>query len=411
MARPTLQLLLLALYVLYISSTGESTTLANIVKARTALTTSLAAAGSIKANMLKLKTLKGLKATDSEVLKDCLGHVDESVDKLSQSVREIKFLGQVNGDKFVFHKGNVQTWTSAALTEIDDCEEGLSSKAIDSKIKGSIQGQGSVWPLSFLVRYCGMLRNRMLADPNFLFKVGTEVAIDSGCTTFAEFQKRGKDFWAEFELYTADLLVGMVVDIALVSMLAPYTRIGKPSTSSGFFGRFNRACGALPSSVFEAERPGCKFSMKQRIATYFYKCESAALENIVKARTALSTSLATTGSVKANMLMLKNLKGLKATDYRVLKDCLGHVEESVDKLSQSVRELKFLGQVQGDKFFPHQSHVQTWTSTALTELNDCEEGLSGKNLDGKIKDSIRGQITNAKKQISNALATINQLAQ
>ncbi|KAF5931108.1 hypothetical protein HYC85_031981 [Camellia sinensis] len=116
-----------------------------------------------------------------------------------------------------------------------------------------------------------MLRNRMLADPNFLFKVGTEVAIYSGCTTFAEFQKRGKDFWAEFELYTADLLVGMVVDIALVSMLAPYTRIGKPSTSSGFFGRFNRACGALPSSVFEAERPGCKFSMKQRIATYFYK--------------------------------------------------------------------------------------------------------------------------------------------
>ncbi|GMP88673.1 hypothetical protein CsSME_00040571 [Camellia sinensis var. sinensis] len=139
--------------------------------------------------------------------------------------------------------------------------------------------------------------------------------------------------------------------------------------------------------------------------------ESAALENIVKARTALSTSLATTGSVKANMLMLKNLKGLKATDYKVLKDCLGHVEESVDKLSQSVRELKFLGQVQGDKFFPHQSHVQTWTSTALTELNDCEEGLSGKDLGGKIKDSIRGQITNAKKQISNALATINQLAQ
>lgn len=131
--------------------------------------------------------------------------------------------------------------------------------------------QGSVWPLSFLVRYCGMLRNRMLADPNFLFKVGTEVAIDSGCTTFAEFQKRGKDFWAEFELYTADLLVGVVVDIALVSMLAPYTRIGKPSTSSGFFGQFNRACGALPSSVFEAERPGCKFSMRQRIATYFYK--------------------------------------------------------------------------------------------------------------------------------------------
>ncbi|XP_059659318.1 protein RETICULATA-RELATED 1, chloroplastic [Cornus florida] len=131
--------------------------------------------------------------------------------------------------------------------------------------------QRSVWPLGFLMRYCGMLRNRMLADPSFLFKVGTEVVIDSCCATFAEVQKRGKDFWAEFELYAADLLVGVVVDIALVGMLAPYVRISKPSISSGFFGRIQHACGALPSSVFEAERPGCRFSVKQRIATYFYK--------------------------------------------------------------------------------------------------------------------------------------------
>lgn len=131
--------------------------------------------------------------------------------------------------------------------------------------------QGSAWPLGFLMRHFGMLRNRMLADPSFLFKVGTEVVIDSCCATFAEVQKRGKDFWAEFELYAADLLVGIVVDIALVGMLAPYTRFGKPTTSSSLFGRINRACGALPSSVFEAERPGCRFSMKQRIATYFYK--------------------------------------------------------------------------------------------------------------------------------------------
>ncbi|XAR60081.1 hypothetical protein NMG60_11033322 [Bertholletia excelsa] len=131
--------------------------------------------------------------------------------------------------------------------------------------------QESGWALGFLMRYCGMLRNRMLADPSFLFKVGTEIAIDSCCATFAEVQKRGKDFWAEFELYAADLLVGIVVDIALVGMLAPYARIGKPSTSSGFFGRLKQATGGLPSSIFEAERPGCKFSVQQRIATYFYK--------------------------------------------------------------------------------------------------------------------------------------------
>ncbi|KAF8102306.1 hypothetical protein N665_0198s0019 [Sinapis alba] len=133
--------------------------------------------------------------------------------------------------------------------------------------------QGSVWPLGFLMRTCTMLRNRMLADPSFLFKVGTEIAIDSCCATFAEVQKRGEDFWSEFELYAADLLVGLVVDVALVGLLAPYARIGKTSvaSSTGLFSGVKRACAALPSSVFEAERPGCKFSVNQRIATFFYK--------------------------------------------------------------------------------------------------------------------------------------------
>lgn len=132
--------------------------------------------------------------------------------------------------------------------------------------------QGSGWALGFLMKYCAMLRNRMLADPSFLFKVGTEIVIDSLCATFAEVQKRGKDFWAEFELYAADLLVGIVVDIALVGMLAPYARIGKRSVASGgLFSGLKNSVAALPSSVFEFERPGCRFSAQQRLATYFYK--------------------------------------------------------------------------------------------------------------------------------------------
>ncbi|CAI9105528.1 OLC1v1004465C1 [Oldenlandia corymbosa var. corymbosa] len=132
-----------------------------------------------------------------------------------------------------------------------------------------LEGSGGL--LGFLMRHCSMLRNRMLADPSFLFKVATEVVIDTCCATFAEVQKRGKDFWAEFELYAADILVGVVVDVALVGMLAPYARIGKQSGSAGFLGRLQHASSSLPSSVFEAERPGCRFSLQQRIATYFYK--------------------------------------------------------------------------------------------------------------------------------------------
>lgn len=74
-----------------------------------------------------------------------------------------------------------------------------------------------------------------------------QIVIDSCCATFAEVQKRGKDFWNEFELYAADLLVGVVVDIALVGMLAPYARIGQQTVSKGFLGRFQHATRTLPS--------------------------------------------------------------------------------------------------------------------------------------------------------------------
>jgi len=75
-----------------------------------------------------------------------------------------------------------------------------------------------------------------------------QIVIDSCCATFAEVQKRGKDFWTEFELYLADLLVGVVVNVALVGMLAPYVRVGQRSVSAGgFLGRINHACRDLPS--------------------------------------------------------------------------------------------------------------------------------------------------------------------
>lgn len=35
--------------------------------------------------------------------------------------------------------------------------------------------KGSWWPIGVAIRHCSLLRNRMLADPSFLFKVATEV--------------------------------------------------------------------------------------------------------------------------------------------------------------------------------------------------------------------------------------------
>ncbi|KAI5077119.1 hypothetical protein GOP47_0006943 [Adiantum capillus-veneris] len=131
--------------------------------------------------------------------------------------------------------------------------------------------QGAKWPLGAAIRFSSAFRNRMLADQSFLFKLLIEIAIDSGCATVAEVQKRGDDFWNEFELYMADLVVGVVVDAALVSMLAPVIRFQRPTSATGFMARVSRAIQSLPSSVFEAATPGRTFSIQQRLASYFYK--------------------------------------------------------------------------------------------------------------------------------------------
>ena len=52
------------------------------------------------------------------------------------------------------------------------------------------------------------------------------MAIDCGCATFAEVKKRGPDFWDEFELYFCDLLVGTVMNTAIVALMAPAASLG-----------------------------------------------------------------------------------------------------------------------------------------------------------------------------------------
>ena len=74
-----------------------------------------------------------------------------------------------------------------------------------------------------------------------------QIVIDTCCATFAEVQKRGEEFWSEFELYAADMLVGVVVNVALVGMLAPYVRFSGGSGSEGLLGRVKYAYDALPN--------------------------------------------------------------------------------------------------------------------------------------------------------------------
>lgn len=93
-----------------------------------------------------------------------------------------------------------------------------------------------------------------------------------------------------------------------------------------------------------------------------------------------------------------------------IKDCLEEIDDTVDRLSKSVKELKNLGESKGKDFQRHISNVETWVSAALTDENTCVDGFARKALNGKLKSSIKARIVNVAQVTSNALALINKFA-
>ncbi|CAK0742361.1 hypothetical protein CVIRNUC_001391 [Coccomyxa viridis] len=107
----------------------------------------------------------------------------------------------------------------------------------------------------WLARTFPAYRDRLIEDPRFFFKIGAEIAIDVCCATIAEVRKRGEKFWGEFEFYLSDLAVGMVLDIVLVTLLAPVAVIGKYPKAVESTG-LKRVLARVPSAVFAPSEHG-----------------------------------------------------------------------------------------------------------------------------------------------------------
>jgi len=131
--------------------------------------------------------------------------------------------------------------------------------------------------IGFLVRMFPWIRDRLIEDPAYLFKVLTEVTIDTGCATLAELRKRGADFFDEFEFYLSDMIVGLVLDVALVSLLAPVAVVGAKPASAAQTG-LRKYIAKLPNALFEANIKGLReYSMSQRVISFFYKAAQYAV--------------------------------------------------------------------------------------------------------------------------------------
>ncbi|GKU88413.1 hypothetical protein SLEP1_g2683 [Rubroshorea leprosula] len=111
--------------------------------AQVALSVSLYRARHTRSFLLDVaKQLERMKAREYPTVKDCLQQIDDSVFQLSQSIRELRRMETAPvSDDFFWHISNVETWTSAALTDASTCLDEFPAGRNTSKLKATIKGK------------------------------------------------------------------------------------------------------------------------------------------------------------------------------------------------------------------------------------------------------------------------------
>ncbi|KAL6128956.1 hypothetical protein ACLB2K_072309 [Fragaria x ananassa] len=128
------------------------------------------------------------------------------------------------------------------------------------------------------------------------------------------------------------------------------------------------------------------------------------------AHVALTASLYRALYARAFVLKVAKEIDILKRENQVVRDCLQQINDSVDQLSGSIKELRRLGKSPvGDDLFWHISNVETWVGTALTDASTCVDELPGPNM-SKLKATIKGKVLNVAQTTSNALALFHRFA-
>ncbi|PHT39623.1 hypothetical protein CQW23_18477 [Capsicum baccatum] len=109
--------------------------------AHAALSVSLSKAKIASTYISKLVRMRGLKPRELQAVKDCSFTMNDCVYQLSRSIPELGQSGKLTSrrDEFTWHVSNVQTWTSAALTDENSCLDMINNPLINGKIRVSIR--------------------------------------------------------------------------------------------------------------------------------------------------------------------------------------------------------------------------------------------------------------------------------
>ncbi|GAB4844347.1 hypothetical protein Ancab_037710 [Ancistrocladus abbreviatus] len=111
--------------------------------AQIALRVSLVRARYARAYLTKVAVRpESVKGMEYQAVRDCVEQINDSVAQLSQSINELsRIIGDGSEDDFLWHSSNVETWTSAALTDQTTCLDGFPGRDGAHSIKTAIKGK------------------------------------------------------------------------------------------------------------------------------------------------------------------------------------------------------------------------------------------------------------------------------
>lgn len=118
---------------------------------------------------------------------------------------------------------------------------------------------------SFFMNFGSGFRERLLADPGFMIKVGIEVGIGICTKCTAEYAKRGAYFLPQLDFVFANLIMALVADFMLVWLPAPTVPLSEGSTGKSS-NPLASAFAGCPDNAFQRVQPGsAPFSIAQRV--------------------------------------------------------------------------------------------------------------------------------------------------
>ncbi|MFS7942610.1 putative pectinesterase [Helianthus anomalus] len=109
-----------------------------------------------------------------------------------------------------------------------------------------------------------------------------------------------------------------------------------------------------------------------------------------------------------NMVAKKLNETTNNENNQAVQECLHQINDGVNQITQSFKELQQIGKDGDENFMWHVSNVQTWVSAALTDATTCIDGMLGGGMGRREQAMIKARFLNVKQLASNSLAMFSR---